>query len=510
MVAGIGLGPSRSWRLIFLGSAWLTATVFAVGTQNRAGYAMAAAMGLAACAPILVTSPRLVICVAAASTLIPQPSSPPFAISVGGGTLYLADLLTVAGAALCIKRCFRPSAVGAVLAGSGFLAVGLIGAAIHHPQIGLLGRDTRGPLQLVLGTFIGVAAMRDARLGQLLLRTLSVVLWWAAAAVGLSIVSGTDLTFGRDLVTSTLIGNVLTTYSSNRFQLDVSNVAALVLATVVSLLLLGHVTLRAVAVPFLLPSFFLAFESFARNNLIMLAVGVLLAFILAVRRGAVFPTVWRMLGGGVLSALVLACAYEVFGAAGSLFGGSNPLAAQLTAYKGRVLDTLTGKVLQADSSTQFRVFEWHNAWLSFRRSPIIGHGFGAPYRALLVNDPFPGLGGTIYVHNWYGWILAKTGVAGCVFLAVLLLAPVPAMFTIARQRARYSVVASAVLVSTFSALAATVVAPFAEASGSSLYLGCVAGVGWGLLTEVRRSDQAAALRFVNRPKVLTPVLRTSV
>lgn len=478
-----------SRRDVLLGAVMTLALLVAyaaIQMHNRTGYVIFGALFLTALAPVVLAAPRAVICIGAASTLAPVPARAPFAFAAGGGTLYAADLLVFAAFLVCLRREFRPRQTLCVQALSVFLAVGMFGALLNHPGLGLLGRDARGPLQLVFGVVIGMAAVRDVRLMRLLLRTLSVILWWAALAVAASVVTGLDLTFGHITAPDTLINNVQTTFASNRYQLDASNVAALVLAATITMLLLGQIRFRTAMIAFLIPSIFLTFESFSRNNLLALGAALLTALIVAVRRGSVIPTIFRLLTGTMLLIAAAIVVYNAISVTAGILGQPNPLAVQLATYRGRVLDVLSGANLQGDASAQFRTIEYGYAKQSFASSPLIGHGFGYQYRPVLPFDPFGLAGGTIYAHNWYGWVIAKVGIVGAVSLAIILLGPLRTALHSARSC--NAALSTVVLVSTLCALAVMYVAPLPEAPGSSLYVGAVAGIGWGLRASMLRKS----------------------
>jgi O-Antigen ligase len=478
--------PQARWVALYgVAAMTVVAMVYGVASHDPLGYVVVGVVGLLTFGVAAVTAPRFVICLGAASSLLPLPSVAPFAIGLGGGTLYLVDVLVFVAALLCFRTDLRPTSRVCFGASGVFLLVGFVGSVIGNPSLGLLGRDVRGPLQLVFGIIIGLAAIRDSRLMTYLLRTLAIALWYGTAAIAITLATGVNLVFGQVGETqSTLIDNVRTTYDATRFQLQVNNVATLVLCAVIALLLVGQVKVRAVFMPYILPSVFLTFESFSRNSILAFAVVFLVAGVIAVRHGTVVSAVGRTLMGIVLIVAIAFVTYYALSFAAFALGGSNPLTAQVAAYKGRVIDGLTGASLQGDSSVQWRQLEWGYENASFANAPIFGHGFGAAYRPVLAFDPFGRLGGVIYAHNWYAWLLTKTGVVGAALIAIVLLGPLVRLVSGARSGVRNARLCTAVLASTVSALAVMTVSPLVESSGSALYVGAVAGVAWGLHGEL--------------------------
>lgn len=459
----------------------MIAVVYGVARQEPLGSVVVVGVGLSALAVAAVVTPRVVICVGAGSSLVPLPGTAPFAVVLGGGTLYLVDILVFVAALLCFHEELRPTFKVCLGASSLFLLVGLIGSVIGNPNLGLLGRDARGPLQLIFGIVIGLAVIHDFRLRTYLLRTLSAVLWYGVAVIALNLIAGVNLIFAQvDETQSTLIDNVRATYDTTRFQLQVNNVATLILCAAIALLLVGQARPRQVMLPYLLPSAFLSFESFSRNSILALAVVCIVSGVIAVRHGAMASTIGRTLLGIVTITAMALFTYYMLSFTAFIWGGSNPLTAQVAAYKGRVLDGLYGSNLQGDASWQWRQLEWGFAKTSFEDAPIFGHGFGYSYRPVLQYDPFGRLGGTVYVHNWYAWILIKTGIAGAVLVAMIFLGPLAKVVIGARSGTPIAGLCTAVLASTLSALAVMTVSPLVEASGSALYVGAVAGAAWAL------------------------------
>lgn len=299
-------------------------------------------------------------------------------------------------------------------------------------------------------------------------RFLIPVLWFSAAvtladsALGFSI---SGLSEDSVRVSGQILADVGTRIRSPASWLSVAVVCG-ILAYVAS-------TNRKVGslAPWLIPAAFIATVSFSRNT--VLALVVTLLFVLFANRDFRLSVIKRTVGYfvvasvGVVIVLILVHSWS-----------ENPLSAwvveQQNGFTQRIVNGLSRSELAIDASAQYRLTQ-ENPYLisAIRESPIVGHGFGFPYRPLYSGgyelEEAQRL--QYYAHNFYLWLWTKAGVLGLLVFVWAAVVPVLTSF-------RGSKIAIAAGAASAGLLASSLVAPVPLGTPSALLLGILFGLCW--------------------------------
>jgi len=142
---------------------------------------------------------------------------------------------------------------------------------------------------------------------------------------------------------------------------------------------------------------------------------------------------------------------------------------QVTSYGDRVLSGLSAEAQAADSSIQYRDIEDVYLLEAVRTSPVVGHGFGYAYKPPSGQSDFLLNYAPYYAHNFYLWLLAKTGVLGGVLFAFVV---IPPLLRVLRSASNAALAAAAGLA---SMLAVSFVAPIPLGGASSILFGALVG-----------------------------------
>ena len=178
----------------------------------------------------------------------------------------------------------------------------------------------------------------------------------------------------------------------------------------------------------------------------------------------------RLFAAGVVGILALTATFQVM----RLLGTGGWLTDQISGFSQRVLGGVTIGT-DRDLSWKYRSDEINNLWPAIRTAPLIGNGFGFPYQSpegptgswLRVYAPY-------YSHNFYLWLLAKTGVVGLAGFIWFALLP------IIRGVRAPSVGAKISAIVAVSLLAIAFVWPVPETEPDSIVLGIALGSAMAL------------------------------
>lgn len=363
------------------------------------------------------------LCVAFAFTELP--AAAPSEFVVGGYTFYAFEPFLVVAAVWTLLTA-RSTPWGNVVTGAllvvllGWAAFG-IAAGNAAPKIIF---DVRPLAHVCAATFIGlrVAGTPTARN---VARMLPYILWFSAAL--LVVASTTGLAISGSAEQATLYLQSATS-DATRLRGPATDLAMVVLSTCVALFLMKRARTRTLVL-MAAPSFLIVFLAFSRYTVFGVAFAVGFALIAACSFRTVFRTVALLVVVGGLGLGIGIAAPSFAGVP-----GGNWVASQVSGFQNRVLDGLTSKVIDADGSAQYRVREDSNLIPNIGRSPIFGHGFGYAYK-----PPEPPANsfftkyGPYYAHNYYLWLLVKTGIAGAALLLGAIL--VPALLALRRPTA---------------------------------------------------------------------------
>jgi hypothetical protein len=414
----------------------------------------------------MATATVLMVVLAAA----PLPAALPIGLPVGGGTIFLADL--VAGALL----------VGGLLSGSPqaaravtvFLLVcgaGLLSGLAHGLQAAAAVRDVRGiahGLAVLLGCLVLLDRnpRRAVGLGS---TVVSAIVIWSGIASGVGLAIGGEWLNGRVLDAALYGGAFTGSFGATRLLL-VSGPLCAATAAFCALVLAWRPVDRARRTWLLLilaTSLLVLLLTYSRNNLVTVVAALALAVVLAERR---LLAVRRLVGALGTVALPVVSLFAVAAAV------SAPLRQELgtvgAAYSARVLNGLDPSVLALDASTLWRQRESSLALGYSLDNPLTGSGFGSPYRAVQPGEPFLGTDGTTYVHNTFLWLPVKLGWV----VALILLAGLAVGLVRQWRSAQAGSVVRMAIGTLLALVPAMAVSPLPFSSASAVVLGMLGGL----------------------------------
>jgi hypothetical protein len=275
----------------------------------------------------------------------------------------------------------------------------------HGASLHWLVRDGRGCCYIALGAVIGLAVLREPPTWAW---TRNALTWYIGIVCLLVLVSQVTPTplLGSDS-DATYYGNVVTSLSSRRAQIETDPFALFLACAMLSGYVAGLPLARWLSGPRLAVLAFsvigILFLSYSRNTLI----GLFTALACGLIYRTTVPVVHRWLH--LMSRLVVAACLLV--PVGVLAAGTGLLHSQIQTFEQRVVDGLNGSALSADDSVQWRLTEDRLALASFDDHPVLGAGLGVFYRPHVVGEPFTNAGGRLYVHDYWIWLLVVGGVA---------------------------------------------------------------------------------------------------
>ncbi|MBP1232513.1 O-antigen ligase [Arthrobacter sp. PvP102] len=298
-------------------------------------------------------------------------------------------------------------------------------------------------------------------------RLTSWILWISAALMLFSSVTGIPVAGRQEEATLYLEGSGTGNGAATRIITGTTNLALPVLAGWLALWVVGK-SPKGTAIRFMLPALLISFLGFSRNTL--LGVGAAILFALLVTgssRG------WNMAFKRLLAVSASIIVIYVLLPVLQILPGSSFIGGQLISYGSRVIDGLSQQTLAVDTSVLYRERENFFLFQAIREQPLMGHGFGYAYK--------PGEGetgsfwadkGTIYAHNFYLWVVVKTGLLGLV--AWFCMSAAPLLRAIRHREPTTLFLASG----TIALLAVSVVAPMPIGSVGSVAIGGFLGAAW--------------------------------
>ena len=338
-------------------------------------------------------------------------------------------------------------------------------------------RETTFLCDVVAGFVLGMLIVRTDYVKSSM-RVMAVVLWFSGGMILVSSLTGLRLA-GRAESLEGATGSA----QAIRLLTATQAPALAVLTALVAAQIVGRGRPRAL-LSLGVPALLITLLSFSRHTLIALAVAAVVAFAVswgwsAVRRSVVLAALAAAtLAVGIPLALFL----TQHSAAGAWLGD------QLNAFSHRVLGGVSTTALAVDSSTLARLHENANLSRAIAQAPLSGHGLGYAYQL-----PFGKAGsftatlGTTYAHNFYLWLLVKTGAVGMVSFAVFALTPVLRAVRSASAGAKISAATGVAM------LAICVVDPLPLEPANSLVLGLALGAAMGFAGHRRPvTDNATA------------------
>lgn len=411
---------------------------------------------------VMVRRPQLSVLLAGVLAFTTFPGFVPVDMTVAGYSVHAFEPFLLFAGAWSLLRLRAPA--WANIASASIFAVVVLwavwGLVQHNPPAKIV-FDVRPLMHLVLASAIAPRVV-ELPVARWLRRALPWMLWFSAAMTFLASTTGFAITGSSEQATLYL-GDA--TSDATRLRGPTTDLALLVLSVCIALFIArrtrnGSLLLLGV------PAFLIVFLAFSRYTVIGVGFAVVCALIAARSPRALFNgvllvaiTVFAGLSIGVLAPRIASVP------------GGDWVVTQVSGFEGRVLGGLTGQVIAEDGSAQFRLQE--DAYLTprFEQAPFIGHGFGFAYK------PPQGPAGSIfdqyapyYAHNWYLWILVKSGVVGAGVLLAAIGTPVLAALWRPTPRRLVLAIATGVL------MVDSIVAPMPNADATATLVGTVLGL----------------------------------
>lgn len=414
------------------------------------------------------------------AAFITVPAQVPTAYHPGPYTVPYYLLAAVPAVLYCAKRLRPPRTLKTLmLCLSGVLLVGMTVGFAENEGFWVIS-EALNLVAVPAAVFLAACATGTQHQAPCL-KVVRVVLWISAAQV-LAASAGVLHIAGRTEVAH--VGNEV---SSATRLLTPTQFLALVVALGSALMVtFGHVSLRRVA-GWLAPALVVLLLAFSRNT--VLAVGVVAVYVLAALRERAARVVLRASVAVVLMTPIVLVSLAL----GTQTSAGPYLRAQVAAFDTRVLGGLVTSVRADDPSLIARRRE--NAALRSAITPaLFGHGFGYPYQNASGTD-FSANQGRYYAHEFYLWLLIKTGVVGLVLWCCALAAPV---LRALRGRTTLEVVMGAI---SAALLIVCTVAPLPEDSNNAPLFGATFGVLVALLGGSTRNQVQVARAHAARTGV---------
>jgi O-antigen ligase len=390
-------------------------------------------------------------------------------LQVAGGSLYWADLALLAGALVALSRLRLRETPLAVLALILIAAIGVLIALKNHVELRLLIRDARPYIYLALGAVIACDLLATPAVRRFIVTSTT----WYLGAAAVLIVAQTALP-GATLIEGVrdqalYYGTSSAQLAAERAQTSLGGLATFTLCGVAGYTLLasspvrhrGHVAALGAS------SLVIIVASYSRNSIAALAAAIAAAILL----GRGIPRIERA------ARLALGLGVAAF-AGGWLYLsglGGRLLGAEITAFQTRVLEGLTSNVRSRDSSVLWREAENRLARASIADHPVLGIGFGEPYRPRIIGEPFADAGGQLYVHDAYLGVMVKTGTVGAVLLLGTIAVALARLFA---RRREDMLMRSAMACAIIGVLASSMFAPFITSRTFSAVFGVALMFAW--------------------------------
>lgn len=422
------------------------------------------------------------------------PAVIPYSVQVGPTTLFLFEPFLFMGAlwAIWTHPVFTSAKVRAGILAALIGAGAMAGVVLDHPLVEVVS-DFRGLLTVLLSLIVASRIFGTPE-AETALRVLQYSLWTSLGFIVLSMVAGFRLAGRTEAAALFLSTSGAGSSGSTRFLTAASEISVLVLCATLALVIVGRATLRQVSV-YLIPALLMTFLSFSRNS--FLAVGMAVVFALLIARTARPIAVAAKLSILVgIPLFTLWLAHTAIGLPGGDF-----VTAQFDAFMSRVVGGLSSSSLAFDTSVQARVNEDAYLQAAIAESPIAGHGFGYAYRpAAGLPGSFSATKGQYYGHNFYLWIMVKTGILG--LLAFFVIAMTPVLACLRHRTAETIALGSAGA----GLLLSIIFAPFPNDvnNGGSLAVGLLLGAVISAVHQARLAHPGV----VSKPDQLTPGRRS--
>lgn len=468
--------------LVCIGLACASAGVLAAH-QLVAGLSI---IGLITLYGLYRTRPHYLAWLALFGTFAALPRAIPAGKNIGDTTIYIHEILLVTAILFLIPKYRSREPIADRNRAAGFGVAITFGVSIAFSAVvgisnGIAFRwvifDARNVLTMVAAYVLTILLIACNLVPQTV-RVVMGVLWFSAGTTLISSTTGMDLR-GRgsgqllNAATGTLVNDTARIISSSQ-QLALAVLLALLVTAMTS-----HVRAKT-WLYFGLPSAIIVLLGFSRNSILALLVAGVATIVLNFNRAGLSATIRALFA----SAFVLPIVAASFAIA-NLMGVGGWIATQASAYSTRVLGGLLLGT-EGDESWQFRVGENRALWRAFDTSPILGHGFGYAYQAPIgPPDSFTATAGPYFAHNFYLWLLVKSGIIGILCFVPFALMPISRALRTASIESRVSAVVAC------SLLVVSYVWPLPEVTYDAAALGMALGaaMGFSQLRQAQPSGQ---------------------
>jgi O-antigen ligase len=426
-------------------------------------------LGLCLVLPVVLKRPLLLVYATVVMAFVTLPAAVPTTFVLGAFSFRAYELLLLVAVAYVVathpagRTVRRAELLLYTLLGL-WSAVGIANGNGFEWVVG----DVR-PLVFLAFSFSMAGRLIRTSVAGVVVRMMVPVLWLSAALTVLGSAAGIAIGGREEFASLSLAADAAT-----RILSPATYASVVVVCIAVAVVISGRAEFRS-TLPWLLPATIIVALSFSRNAVISIAVAVLIG-LLAGRSAQS----WVRTAGHIAIALVLAAiAWSIISAT-----STTPLSAwivqQVNSFADRVVEGISSTAIATDTSARYRLDQEDPYLLtSISEQPIVGHGFGHPYKPLFTGrfaseDQAEAL--SRFAHNFYLWAWVKTGIVGLlVFLAAIL---APALVAL-RHRSTFGIGAVAGLI---GLLAASFVAPMPVGAPTSLLVGFLGGACAGLVS----------------------------
>lgn len=469
----------------------MTAAVAAAGTAFWPTQALALLV-FALLVIFIWQNPNRLFYLTVALATLALPTFIPTAITVGSVGIKAYELLLLVSVIYASFR-YKGRPPIALIAFGGLIALWtMIGLLSQHPPAKVV-YDVRNLVMLWLACYVAWRVSGTEVIPGVI-RWIKWILW---ISLGLSILASSALisVAGRVEDASLPVSGSDVGESAVRLLTPATHLSLAVLCVVVVMLISGQYRIKSV-LPYLIPALTMVVISFSRNAILGIAVAILFGLIASRTAGSIMKAVGYSLATITVFWLLVSSSSIL-----NQVPGGTWLNSQVEGFSERVLGGLNSDTLSIDNSAQFR-FQQENLLIEPRiaEAPIMGHGFGYAYKIPIgIPGTFNADFAPYYAHNFYLWVLAKTGLIGLVvFLWFALLPTVRSL-----RRTELTVVATGGAI--LALLATSFVAPMPIGSPTGFILGALIGVCTGQTTASRLD----AVGSGHQPEEMKPAIYSS-
>jgi hypothetical protein len=476
-----------SWVPFIICAAALIALVLPIALDRVVGSSSGLIIAIAGLILVLLLGHRnalpLSTAMLALVSIAPLPTAIPRQFSLGGGSIFLSDLLIAIVCILALghSRTFK-SGVRAFLVAIGILIAWVLLGMLNDADMSSIIRDVRGIVGvLVLALGIAISMTMDQRIAvKIFASALVTIMLSSAFAVLFETVTSSGFFSLRDEEATLYTATATEAYGAIRLIPPGGLFTVVCSAVLLGLVLNGMIGGPGYwwLWPAIASGFVVALIGFSRNNLIAIVVVVFVAFVMSPRRrafsGRLSILLGTVLGVGGLVWLFISVYWTGIADAGRELW---------IAFDGRVIGGLRPDTISQDASSVWRFRESDAALASILSNPVQGTGLGVAYRDHILGEPFGGDYGLTYLHNSFLWVAVKLGIPLTLLLAVFALRLNWSMWKM--RSGQFRVAAHSVLYASIALLPVLYVSPVPFSRGGAITSGALLGLAIYLAAQSR-------------------------